>query len=314
VKIFKFGYLFFVSFLFIGSINTMNAAEKIPVKQSFSLVLREGFGSLGVGDMNTMLSSTTAVYDRAKEGSQEYMFGTFPEVSGRFKEWGVEIRWRAWKGLSIGVALSGAVHLQGNGNISYAYTWTQSSSIESEVRRKTPINLNLYYSFPVFSRVNLILNGGVGLYHARMSQTHNWQRRYLDYSEYGADTDVVGNYHYDVSGHTTGFHCGAALEYKFDDRFSMLAEGLWTFAKIRSLYGGSEYASETSLVYGGDITSSNSSSEDGFLYHYIENAFGWEQLTFFSDPDSVTGISELRKATLDLGGFTLKIGLKIGLF
>jgi hypothetical protein len=46
----------------------------------------------------------------------------------------------------------------------------------------------------------------------------------------------------------------------------------------------------------------------------MENAFKRELLAVYSDPDSVTGISDVRKATLDLDGFTFKIGLKIGLF
>ena len=41
---------------------------------------------------------------------------------------------------------------------------------------------------------------------------------------------------------------------------------------------------------------------------------GYEELGVFENPDDVSGISEVRKATLDLGGLTVKIGLKIGLF
>jgi len=178
-----------------------------------------------------------------------------------------------------------------------------------------PIKLNLYYSFPIHSKFNLVLNGGVGLYHARMSQSYDWQRRYSsDESGYGADVNVVGNYNFNVSGRTTGYHCGVGLEYKFNDRFSMMAEGQWRFAKIHSLEGTGNRTTRLSYVSGGDIISSTSDSQEGYLYHYIYDLYGYEELEVFENPDDVSGISEVRKATLDLGGFTFKIGLKIGLF
>jgi len=303
----------FVSFLLCGSVIALSAGETEPAKRAFSLVIRGGAGSLGIGDLNTTLASIDAAYDSGRDVNPNYTFGHVREVSGRFKDWELEVRWTVWKGLSVGAALSGPVHLRGYGNISYMYTWTQSYTIESEVRMASPIKLNLYYSIPVHSKVNLILNGGAGLYHARMSQNYDWQRRHHDLTEEG-NYDVGGNYHFDVSGRAVGCHFGVALEYKVNDRFSMMAEGQWTFAKIKSLKGSCEYASVTSYVYGGgDIISSESYSYEGDLYHYI-NTYGYETLGVNSDPDNLAEMSEVRKATLDLGGLTVKIGLKIGLF
>jgi hypothetical protein len=315
MKRFHLSLLFCTILVLIDPISTLNAAEREPAKRAFSLVIRGGAGSFNVGDLNTTLSSIDTVFDAGRQAYPDYITGRFPEASGRFKDWEVEIQWTAWKGLSVGVALSGPVHLNSKGFISYLYTWTQAYSVESEVRMAAPIKFNLYYSFPFGSKFHLILNGGVGLYHGRMAQTYNSQRRYLDTSGYGADTDVIGNYHFDVSGHAAGFHCGVALEYEFNDRFSITAEGQWRFAKIKSLKGSSEYATRTSNVYGGDITSSDSDSQHGYLYHYIVDLYGWEELAVYSDPSIAgDGVSGLRKAFLDLSGFTFRIGLRIGLF
>ncbi len=298
-----------------GPLSILNAAEREPAKRTFSLVVRGGAGSLGVGDLNTTLTSINAAYDAGREAYPDYITGKFSGASGRFKDWEVEIQWVAWKGLSVGVAVSGPVHLNSKGFISYLYTWTQAYSIQSEVRMEAPIKLNLYYCFPIRSKLNLVLNGGVGLYRARMAQTYNWQRRYLDTSQYGVDTDVIGNYHYDVSGHAIGLHCGVGLEYEFNDRFSIMAESQWRFAKLKSLKGSSEYATQTSNVYGGDITSSDSDSQTGYLYHYVVDLYGYEELAVYSDPSLAGGgVSGLRKASLDLGGFAFKIGLRIRLF
>jgi hypothetical protein len=288
----------------------MSAAEREPVKRAFSLVIRGGAGSLDVGDMNTALTSIDGYYWWIRATYPDWVIGKIPAAFDRFKDWEAEIQWAAWKGLSVGVALSGPIHLNSKGFVSYLYSYTLTYSVESEARMAAPVKLNLYYSFPIHSNFNLVLNGGIGLYHARMTQTYNWLRRYLD------GTDVIGNYHFDVTGNTAGYHCGVVLEYKLNDRFSMMAESQWTFAKIKSLKGSANYLNNEYDEIG-DTISSESSSEDGYLYHYLVDLYSYyrEELAVYSDPSTIVDeVSGLRKAFLDLSGFTFKIGLRIRLF
>lgn len=301
-----------VVLLLIGSICTISAAEKEPAKRVFSLVVRGGAGSFAVGDLNTSLGSMDEYYWWLRLAAPDDIAGEFTEVSGRFKDWEVEFQWAAWKGLSIGVALSGPVRLSDKSALSYLYDDTTSYLVQSGIRVAAPIKFSLYYSLPIFLNVKLVINGGVGLYHARMTQTYEWLHRYLN------DTQNVGNYHFDVTGYEAGYHFGLGLEYKLNDRFSLMAEGRWRFAKIKSLKGSSALYSKLFYVQGDDFISSESDSQSGYLYHYLVADFAGfqqEELGVYADPttiaDEVTG---LRKAFLDLSGFTFRIGLRIGLF
>jgi hypothetical protein len=301
-----------VLFMFCLMSSAIFAADEESDKHAFSLVIRRGAGSFGIGDLNTTLTSMDGYYDWLREVYPNDITGSFSEASGHFEDWEAEIQWVAWKGLSIGLALSGPVHINNKGSISFLYGWTSAESIESEVRTKAPIKFNLYYSLPVFSKVDLAISSGIGLYNARMLQNMHWLYRYLD------DTDTVGSYVFNVTGKTMGYHCGVVLEYKFDDRFSMLAEAQLRFAKIKSLKGSGTYAERRCYVAGGNIISEESDTQEGYLYHYYEDMYGvyfMEALQVFSDPSAIEAyVTELRKATLDLNGFTFKIGLKIGLF
>lgn len=71
----------------------------------------------------------------------------------------------------------------------------------------------------------------------------------------------------------------------------------------------------------GNLTFINTSSTDGILYHYIGLDFSTgrmrEKLVVENLDPPWYGIdlpTDIRRAFLDLGGFTLKIGLRIGLF
>ncbi len=301
-----------IVFLFIGSICTISAAETRPAKRAFSLVVRGGAGSFAVGDLNTTLSSFDGFYWWLRAAASQDIIGEISELPDHFIDWEAELRWNVWKGLSIGIALSEPIRLHDRSSLSYLYDDATSYSLQSEIRVAAPLKFNLYYSLPVFSRLNIIANGGIGIYHARMAQTYDWLRRYLD------DTQNIGSNHFDVTGYRAGYHCGLGLEYKLNDRFSLMAEGQWRFAKIESLKGNSDLRDRLMYVQGENTISSTSDSQSGYLYHYLVADFAGfqqEELGVYADPSTIAnGVTGLRKAFLDLSGFTFNIGLRIGLF
>jgi len=306
MKRFNLNILLILFILTIDVPGIMDASEK-----RFSLVIRGGVGSIGIGDMNTSITSYDGYYNWLRELYPERNVGGLLEVPGRFKDWETEVQWTAWKGLSVGIALSGPVHLYESSSDSYVYSnVNQSLYVKSGIQIAAPIRLDLHYAFPINHEISFIVNGGIGLYHASMKENNNWLARTM------GDTVIVGNYEYNVAGHTTGYHCGFALEYKFNDRFSMIAEGQWRFAKIKSLRGtgtgvNNEYENEWYLV------SSESTNEEGYLYYFIYtgSSYPYCELEVLSDPSSIEDqVTGLRKASLNLNGFAFRIGLKIGLF
>ncbi|MEN6310077.1 MAG: hypothetical protein ABFD80_00905, partial [Acidobacteriota bacterium] len=63
--------------LFLCSMSIASTAEREPAKRAFSLVVREGFGSIRVGDLNTTLYSIDhdAVYEWVRENYPEQCVG-----------------------------------------------------------------------------------------------------------------------------------------------------------------------------------------------------------------------------------------------
>ncbi len=295
-----------LSVFVINSTGKIDAAEK-----KFSLIIRGGAGSIGIGDMNASIASFNGYYDWLREAYPERNVGGLMEVPRRFKDWEAEVQWAAWKGLGLGIGFSGPVQFCESSSNSYVYSnLNESLYVKAQIRATAPVKLNLHYTFHINSKVNFILNSGVGLYNARMKENDNWLARTMN------DTVTVGNYEYNVTGHTTGYHCGFALECKINERFSIMGEGQWRFAKIKSLRGtgtgiNSTYENEF------DQVSSESTNEEGYLYRFYYNNgyYTFEELEVLTDPSSIGGeVSGLRRAFLDLGGFTFRIGLKIGLF
>lgn len=289
--------------LLCGSIGADGAAET-----RFSLVVREGFGSIRVGDLNTTLSSASLYYDALRESYPDQVTGKLSQVPDHFRDWEVELQWRAGRRLSVGLAVSAPAHYRQSSSASFFHGYDiETKAIESEIRAAAPIRLNLYYSLPIRSRLNLLINGGVGYYHARLTQTDQYRTQYFDYSS-------SLTYHYfNVTGNGIGVQCGLALEYKIGERFSMIAEGVWRLAKIRSLKGAGTNESST-YDENGDIYSSSSDSIDGQLYHFTHDGASVALAVLEAPPEIFIDGADCGKASLNLGGFTFKIGLRIGLF
>jgi hypothetical protein len=310
----------FVSFLLCGSVIALSAGDTKPAKRAFSLVVREGFGSIRVGDLNTTLYSINhdETYEWVREYYPERCVGEILELPNHFKDWETELRWAPGR-FAIGIAVSAPTRFYGKSFLTYTIigtsgTQTETDTYESEIRASAPLKLNLYYSLPIMSKFNLVMNGGIGYYHARMTQNHVWQFRYP------YNSASIGSTYIDVTGQTIGYHCGLALEYKISDRFSIMAESQWRMAKIRTLKGSSYTEQE---LYDSDhnLVDTINISVEGILYHYVGfdpwTGIPREKLKVSEIDPPWAGSdepSDIRKAILDLSGFTFKIGLKIGLF
>lgn len=301
-------------FILCGSVS---ASDK-----KFSLVIREGFGTIKVGDVNTTLSSLNTAYDYVRETHPMGCVGDILPLANKFKDWEAEIRYNLWKGLHVGIAVSGATRHSGESAVTYTIfggtagdLQTDIETWKTDIRVSAPVKLNLYYSIPIVSKLDLVVNGGIGYYHARITQMNQWQFRFP------ADDSAVGYDSYDVSGKCLGYHGGLALEYKFNSRFSMSMESQWRATKIRTFKGSiSTYAD--SYDSSGNYLNSVSASLDGILFHYMGDSLRipyqrHEKMIVENFDPPWYGIdipSDIRHAFLDLGGFTFKIGLKIGLF
>ncbi|MBC7361072.1 MAG: hypothetical protein H5U06_02125 [Candidatus Aminicenantes bacterium] len=292
--------------------------EKSSRTHSFNLVIREGFGSIAVGDLNTTLKSINSIYDGVRSYHPERCVGEIKEIPNNYVDWEVELQWTIGSGFIIGVAVSGPTRLHDRSFltytiVNYAGTQTENNTYDSEIKISPPIKLNVYRSFSIFPKVNLSINGGLGYYQARLIQSFTWVVRLP------LDAHVIEITDFDVSGSRIGVHCGAQLEYKFNDRFSMLAEGQFNFSRVKH-FSGTSCMTFQIFDEQGNFVNSWSLPTEGILYHYIGDDFSVgkrrEKLIVSESPPELGYDlpSDVREAFLDLRGFALRIGLKIRLF
>lgn len=302
------------------SCSSMLAATTGHSRPLFSLVIQEGFGSSAIGDLNTTLSSfnDNAVYEAVREAHPERCVGEFAQVPDGFKDWEAGLRWSFWRGFSLGVTVSGPIHMRQKSSLTYtivdyAGTQTEIDTFDSEIRISAPVRISLYYARRILPAVKIAAGAGLGLYHARMIQNQQWQFRFP------MDTTALGYYLFDVSGTKVGFHGEFTLEYAFNDRFSIIAGGLWKFVKIDALKGHLVTASDE-FDAEGNLVDSQMNTAEGTLYHYLQydSRLGVrrERMSIHESwPEIGLGSpSDIRQAFLDLSGFTFTIGIKIGLF
>ncbi len=311
---FRLGLIFVLALLLCGSLSS--------AQTRFSLLFNEGFGSVKIGDINTTLVSTNAAYDVLRQNVPGAVAGDYLPLPTRFRDWQAELRWNVWRGLSIGVAVSGPLHFSGISVLTH--TWfgyqsgfpqTMNNTLASDIYVSTPIRLNLGYTIPIMSRVNLSAHGGIGYYRARIERTWSFVFQNPD------ESSDIGEHYLNATGKQIGYHGGIALEYILHKRVSLIFAGDWRAAKIKS-FEGSELHHIDSFDGHGILEDTQDLTTHGCLYHLIGDApYIWnarhEKIIISSFPPPFYGVDDPfgeRKAFLDLGGFTFRIGVKIGLF
>lgn len=312
---FRYGLIFLLAWLFCGSFSA--------AQTRLSLVFNEGFGSIKLGDINTTLVSLNSIYDGLRNAESETIVGEYLPLPTRYRDWQTEIRWTFLPRLSFGIFVAGPSRLsQRNALIHTIFNYANPGSLQtmntvlaSDIHISPPIGFNLYYTLPTTSRTNFIVSGGISYHGARFEQTRSWV------FHTPSDTSIIGREDIDVSGHGIGGHGGIAFEYIFNKRISLLMAGDLRLAKIRSFDGLESIHQDVFDGYGGILAYySIDVAWEGVLYHYIGdsdyiNARN-EKITVSPSPPEA-GIDNpfgVRKAFLDLGGFTFRIGVKIGLF
>lgn len=296
------------------------ANENTLRQHSFSLVIREGFGSIAVGDMNTTLKSFNSMFDVMRNLHPERCVGEITEIPNNYVDWEVELQWNIASGFIIGVAVSGPTPYHDRSfltytivDLYYVLTQTDNFTFDSDIKVSIPIKLNVYRSFAISPKVSFFINGGLGYYQARLAQSYIIQIRTPD------DANLIRIENFNVSGKRMGPHCGAELEYKFNNRFSMLVEGQFNLSRIKH-FSGTSFITNQTFDEKGNLVGSISVSDKGILYHYIGEDWdvGVPREKFIVSPSppeiGYDFPRDVREAFLDLRGFTIRIGLKIRLF
>jgi len=254
----------------------------------FGLKLSGGVGYLSVGDLNTNFQGRN---DQLEDVALSY------EGQYELLNWGYDFSGEIiiYPIPSLGIAL-GAGYIQVSNESSVSVTSIFSSE-EIHVMPKIsviPITLGIYYSLPLASGVNLTLNGGTGYYIGTLS----WDR---DYSGTLAEyTDT-----FEGSEGTIGFQGGLGFEFKFSPIVALVIEGFGRYAKLKEMKG--DYSREGSSFLGSIDASGEYTM---YYYEYLAGTEYYPHTHFFEEEPSDPYYRNVRKAEIDLSGFSVRIGLK----
>ena len=152
--------------------------------------------------------------------------------------------------------------------------------------RAIPITLSLHLDVYSNTRLNLSAIGGIGLYLG----TVDWK-----YQKNNKNSPGLYNESWTGTSGGLGLQGGVELDFKINRRLGLFIEGIGRYARLTGFQG--------------DFLAGGQTEEDALLW-YTE----WGQFPgFVIAADEPTGgiYDNVRKAVIDLSGFSVRVGLKV---
>jgi hypothetical protein len=304
-----------VHFVLVSCLVSFGYADQASdSRPRFSLKLGGGGMYCRMGDINSHMESIST---RLTLGtSQGLSTKNIPLLSNWIGTWEVEGRIVIWKKLGLGISITNPRHSSQDTNLPLVSIFDSQGAIigafssTQKVDLRTTLRGSLYYSHPVLAHLDLLVNGGIGLYEGRMSEAFDYDIN-----------DTSGAAWYRTSWATEwkralGYHVGVGAEYMLNSHFALAAD--FKYQHVHMSDFSATMNSESNLWPSGFYYDSNGDlyawgwGEDGPL------GMGYGELIVWQGTPPTTGGTmgsyARGKAFLDLSGFSFMIGIKIGLF
>jgi hypothetical protein len=300
-------------FTFLLAVQLVSSEEKRPSRPRFSLKVTGGWGSrVPIGDVNDCLASfnNNEVFEIHRKYETGQVIGEIKTLDDQISHWEAELRFDLTPRITFGIATSAPFHTRNQSSVTYTILGYAGSQIMTwtfrpEIRVSYPIKLSAYYVLPLFHRLSISVGGGVGVYPAKISQFRRYDAIYPD-----GDIGWFISSQLAKQNHGFGFHGNIILECSLKNRLALVAEFQARYVKI-SNFKGTLKASDHD---------GNSAQIAGTLYYFTEWGLSigarYATLEIMEKPPelSIRFIKDIRKAVLDLNGYSLRIGLRIRLF
>jgi hypothetical protein len=282
-------------------------------KPGFSIKLTYGTNRYSWGDINECLESFN------NNELFEYMRSYFPElISGEIikldnfaSDWEAELRIDITRRFALSLAISETIIRKNESSLTYIDRHLIGDQISAwtykpEVKVSTPVKLGIYYTLPFGSKININFNAGIGCYSAKVSE---YMRHEVTFISGESEWTVLDWETYPKT--VCGFHGGIGLEYSLMKNFALVVEVQRRNVKLKDLKGIWQYEGKHS---------EGVHEEKGTLYYYnmwdlrlgtrYDNLKVWERPPDFS----IWDMRDIRKAVLDLTGYSFRMGIRIRLF
>jgi len=276
------------SLLFVNRIA--HSEEKRTFKPELNINLMVGYRFMNVGDLNTYLKS----YDKFLTETSSYQGGQINTLHD-FPEAGLAVSWDLSSQWAIEAELD---FLSKKKESSFDFTedvlpypYYREYYIEQKIK-VWPLTLRGRYLVLSGPKLQLSLNLGL---------TYSISKCYL--SVWESSPLMPPPVLYSVKSHGPGLIGGIGLEHKLNSFLALIVEAQGRYSKLRKLKG-----------------TTSGAVEDGEGALYIGEKYNSQYDRF--EPCLITSSSmpasdefrNMRKAALDLSGFSLKLGFRIRLF
>ena len=287
-------------------------------KPKLSIKLTGGLRYINVGDINNhiesfdnYMSSHLSLYEGGKMGKINN-YG--PDLEGELR---LDISSKFAVGVGIGyISGKNESDFQTVGfwpfGMIYAYS-PPADLFEFVVESKLetiPIKLGIYYTIPLGSRINIFLKSGLDYYFSKCFIYKYNEIISLDRAVLIPEFYEISN-KYDMRGNGLGFNGGLGFEYKISNVLAIVLEIQRRYAKIKNLKGKWIYSNTFTLEQGEDegilYIGKKNMEDEGFSDNYPD-------LVVSPSKPSGAKILNAKEATLDLSGFSLRVGIRIKLF
>ena len=281
------------SLLFVFLMTSPGVAQDSYKK--FTLKVSGGYGSISGGDLTTVAAglndqladiarlagaSTSGEIKNAKWG---------PEFEGEFvynftERWGI--------GLGVGYirkSIESGAQLQIGTYAGISIDW-------EPVYKVIPITLNGYYNFPVASKANAYVKGGVGYYFA------TWDYKIRQENELVGITIWEEN-EGSAKDSGLGFQGGLGFEYSLSDSVALFVEGSGRLVNLKNW--------DVENVNRNALGTDSETGTFWYVEEYEEDTGKYyPSLELSDDEPSDPDYRNVRKAEISLSGVVFKVGVK----
>ena len=269
-------------------------------KPRFSFKLAGGYGTISTGDLNTIINSidssfrdlvgVTALFI---EDEQENL-NSGPDFEGEFI-----INLTEKVGIGIG---SGYIHRGKNNETGFIYGSLLSFNAALETMGSAiPVKISAYYFFPIKSRMNIYLKGGIGYYFGKLAYDSKLDAQIFIFGLPSWDRSM------DMKDNTIGLNGGIGFEYDIAKNIGLFVEGAARYARLNDWKGDEIYTDvegKTDKISGTLWYCEALHDQTGIYYPSFKVSK--------NKPSSEAGSNRnIRKAEIDFSGFSLRLGIRI---
>ncbi|MFX1537687.1 MAG: outer membrane beta-barrel protein [Promethearchaeota archaeon] len=295
------------------SLNGIACSEDgMNFKSILSIRLSGRMNYLPLADINKCLNSVNnnETFKYWRENDPSRIDGKIAQLNSWLTDWEAELMININPVIGVGIATSGAFNRRNESSLTYTDVGSAGNQItamsyEPEIQVSMPIKLSVYYALHPRKSRNIFFTAGIGYYEGRMKE----------YFKYEVTTPSGGygwssRYWETQRKSSLGLHAGVGIELFFTRNLALVVESQGRYIKIRNFQGAALH----------EDSDSNYAEESGTLYYFTfwnpGIGAGYADLEVWKEPPeaSIYYIANIRKAILDLSGFSFRVGIRIRLF